>query len=319
MRTGRSGSARAAINKRSPKMGDMFKKAHFIGVIVVVLVVAVLLKLPTQTMGKFKLAISGLFLPLFGLASSSHVVTQKAGNVLVTKRELQEENDRLKQENQQLRLLLTRDAELERENNRLREYIGWKRQQLGSLKLGRVIAHDPANWWRSITIDLGTRDGIRIGLPVRTIEGLVGRVYSVSETYSQIVLLGDPNVRVSAAVTTTNREAETGIIMTSSTSPQQNNMVDLAYLPGSSVVAPGQLVKTQGDGGVFPPGIPIGQIVDKRSKDNGLTSEARVQLFANLAELEEVWVIMPTSEQSIQHPVTPTVQRPTVQKPTRKR
>lgn len=275
----------------------MFKKAHFIGVIVVVLVVAVLLKLPPQTMGKFKLAISGLFLPLFGLAGSSHDAAQKTGNMLVTKRELLEENNRLKQENQQLRVQLTRDAELERENDRLRQYVGWKRQQPGSLKLGRVIAHDPANWWRSVTIDLGARDGIRVGLPARTIEGLVGRVQSVSDTHSQVVLLGDPNVRVSAAVTTTNRDGETGIIMTSSTSPQENNMVDLAYLPGTSMVSPGQFVKTHGDGGVFPAGIPIGRIVDKRSRDNGLTTEARVQLFANLASLDEIWVIMPATDQ----------------------
>jgi rod shape-determining protein MreC len=299
-------------------MGDMFKKAHFIGLIVVVLVVAVLLKLPTQTMGKFKLAISGLFLPLFGLAGSSHDVAAKTGNMLVSKRELFEENDRLKKENQQLRLLITRDTELERENDRLRQYVGWKRQQPSSLKLGRVIAHDPANWWRSVTIDLGARDGMRIGLPARTMDGLVGRVYSVTETHSQVVLLGDPNVRVSAGVgSNTNRE--TGIIMTSSTSPQENNMVDLAYLPGSSVVSPGQTVTTSGDGGVFPPGVPIGRIVDKRSRDNGLTTEARVQLFANLAALEEIWIIMPSADQPVVERATLTVPKPTVQKQTKKR
>ncbi len=289
----------------------MFKKAHFIGLIVVVLVVAVLLKLPVQTMGKFKLAISGLFLPLFGWVSSTHDVAQKTGNIIVTKRELLEANKRLQNENQQLRLLLTRDAELERENDRLRQYVGWKKQQPGSLKLGRVIAHDPANWWRSVTIDLGARDGIRVGLPARTMDGLVGRVYSVSETHSQVVLLGDPNVRVSAGVMTTNRQEETGIIMTSSTSPQENNMVDLAYLPGSSVVSPGQLVKTEGDGGVFPPGIPIGRIVDKRSRDNGLTTEARVQLFANLASLEEIWVIVPGNDQPAVAQPAPMLERRT--------
>jgi len=294
----------------------MFKKAHFIGLIVVVLVVAVLLKLPPQTMGKFKLAISGLFLPLFGLAGSSHDVAQKTGNVLVTKRELLEQNKRLQEENQKLRLLLTRDAELERENDRLRQYIGWKKQVAANMKLGRVIAHDPANWWRSVQIDLGARDGIRVGLPARTIDGLVGRVQSVSETHSQIVLLGDPNVRVSAIVGTTNRE--TGIVMTSSTSPQENNMVDLAYLPGSSVVSPGQAVTTSGDGGVFPPAIPIGRIVDKRSRDNGLTTEARVQLFANLAALEEVWVIIPSGDAANIERPTLNVQRPTMQKQTKK-
>jgi cell shape-determining protein MreC len=64
-------------------------------------------------------------------------------------------------------------------------------------------------------------------------------------------------------------------------------------LSGASGVAPGQNVVTWGEGGVFPADIPIGTIVDKRTKDYGLSTEARVKLAANLSALEEVWVMMP--------------------------
>ena len=57
---------------------------------------------------------------------------------------------------------------------------------------------DPANWWRTVQIDLGSRDGIQTNQPVLTAEGLVGRVSSVSYVSSQVVLIGDPNCRVSA-------------------------------------------------------------------------------------------------------------------------
>jgi len=50
----------------------MLKKSHYIILIFVVLAVLVLLQLPGGTIGKLKLAISGLFLPLFGLSSSTH-------------------------------------------------------------------------------------------------------------------------------------------------------------------------------------------------------------------------------------------------------
>jgi cell shape-determining protein MreC len=46
-------------------------------------------------------------------------------------------------------------------------------------------------------------------------------------------------------------------------------------------------------GGVFPRGIPIGQLIDYRSIDYGLYTDARVKLAANLNRLEEVWVMWP--------------------------
>ncbi len=55
----------------------------------------------------------------------------------------------------------------------------------------------------------------------------------------------------------------------------------------------GQGVITSGLGGVFPKGIPIGQMVDARPVEFGLYTEARVKLSANLGALEQVWVLFP--------------------------
>jgi rod shape-determining protein MreC len=70
-------------------------------------------------------------------------------------------------------------------------------------------------------------------------------------------------------------------------------MIDLDMLSGASSAQPGQNVVTWGEGGIFPPGIPIGKIVDVGSKEYGLSTEARVKLAANMGALEEVWVILP--------------------------
>ena len=111
----------------------------------------------------------------------------------------------------------------------------------------------------------------------------------MGQTRSQVVLLGNPDLRVAAAV----QNGETGIINSSSSSPQEDNMVDMDYLSGSSTVRPGQNVVTSGEGGVFPPDIPIGKVVDLRSKEFGLATEARVKLWADLGALQEVWVMTP--------------------------
>jgi rod shape-determining protein MreC len=268
----------------------MLKKSHYIVLVVVVLVVLVLLELPGETMGKVKLAISGLFLPLFGLAGSTHELAGEAREGLTPKRELLREIEQLRGENQQLEIQINQDATVWAENARLRAAAGWQKQTRWRVKLARVIARDPANWWRSLQLDLGARDGVRTNQPVLTSDGLVGRIQSVSPTRSQVILLGDPDLRVAAIVETNH---ETGIITAGTSLPQEQGMIDLDLLSGNSPVSPGQSVVTWGAGGVFPAGIPIGRIVDTRPKEDGLSMEARVKLAANLGALEEVWVLVP--------------------------
>jgi rod shape-determining protein MreC len=268
----------------------MLTKRHYIILVLVVLLVVVLLKLPSETMGKVKLAISGLFLPLFGLTGSAHALSEQTRATVLSKRNLWRENETLRLQNQELQIRLLQDEQLWNENARLRALIGWPRPAAWKLKLARVIARDPANWWRSVQIDLGSRDGIKPNDPVLTSEGLVGRIQTVGGTRSQVLLLGDPGLRVAASIPT---NGETGIILSSSSSPEENNMVDLDYLSGNSGVRPGQAVVTWGAGGIFPPGIPIGRVVDSRPKEFGLATEARVKLAADLGALQEVWVLLP--------------------------
>jgi rod shape-determining protein MreC len=267
----------------------MLKKSHYIFLVCVVLLVWALLELPGGAVGKLKLAMSGLFLPLFGLSNSTHEWLGATSQSLVSKSELLRQDAQLRHDNQELQIRLSQDAQLWAENARLRDEVGWARQTRWRVRLARVIVRDPANWWRSLEIDLGSRDGLRANLAVRTADGLVGRVQSVGETRSQVVLLGDPNLRVSAMVNT----GETGLITASSSAPQEEGMIGLDFLSGASGAQPGQNVVTWGEGGVFPPGIPIGKIVDIRPKEYGLSTEARVKLSANMGALEEVWVMLP--------------------------
>ena len=101
-----------------------------------------------------------------------------------------------------------------------------KPQASWKLKLARVVLRDPANWWRTVQIDLGSRDGLRVNLPVLTTDGLVGRVSSVSLTRSQVTLLGDPNCKVAARVE--NETRDTGVIGPSG--PLETELVELGYL-----------------------------------------------------------------------------------------
>jgi rod shape-determining protein MreC len=268
----------------------MLRKPHYIILALVVLLVLVLMRLPSGTMGKAKLAISGLFLPLFGLTGSAHDLSTRASLTVVSKTQLSRQIEDLTRENQELRLRLQQDAAVWAENARLRGLVSWPRQTFWKVRFGKVIARDPANWWRSVQIDLGTRDGIKINYTVVTPDGLVGRIQSVDYTRSQVLLLGSPDLKVAAAVEQTG---ETGIISASTSAPQEDGMVDLDYLPGNSKVRPGQDVVTWGQGGVFPARITIGKVFDVRARDYGLAMQARVKLAADIGALQEVFVVTP--------------------------
>ena len=267
----------------------MFKQKNYFALGVVVLVVVLLLSLPTRVTGRFKLAIGSWFLPLFGLAGAAQQLPADLADSILPRRELLRQIDNLRRENQQLRSQAVQSAAIARENDQLRAQLNWQRQVPWKLKLARVIMRDPANWWRTVQIDLGTRDGVTNDLPVLTSTGLIGRISAVSLTHSQVVLIGDRDCRVSATVENATRDM--GVIIAGD--PLDTSLVDLTYLASSANLKPGQGVVTSGLGKVFPPGIPIGQIVDSRTVEYGLYTEGRVKLNANLGSLEQVWVLFP--------------------------
>ena len=267
----------------------MFKKKHYLALGAVTLVALLIFSLPPSAVSRLKLAIGSLFLPLFGLANTAQQLPADLADNALPRRELLKQIENLRLENQQLKVQALQSASIARENDQLRSAIGWQKQTPWKLKLANVVMREPANWWRTIEIDLGTRDGISTNLPVLTPEGLVGRVSSVGLTRSQVVLIGDPNCKASALVE--NPAHDTGII--SASGPLNDSLVELTYLSGNANLKPGQSVITSGLGGVFPKGIPIGLIVDARPVEFGLYTEARVKLNANLGTLEQVWVLFP--------------------------
>ncbi len=267
----------------------MFKQKNYFALGAVIVVAVLILSLPASATTRLKFAISSWFLPLFGLADTAQRLPADLADTVLPRRELLQQIAKLRNENQQLKEQQFQTAAFARENEQLRTSLNWRKQTPWKLKLANVVTRDPANWWRTIDIDLGSRDGISNNLPVLTASGLVGRISSVDKASAKVVLIGDPNCRVSALVE--NAARDTGVLLASG--PLDTSLVQLTYLASSANLKSGQNVVTSGLGGIFPKGIPIGQIVDARSVEFGLYTEARVKLNANLGSLEQVWVLFP--------------------------
>lgn len=274
----------------------MLKKTHYIAFFLVLALVLVLLKLPGQTSSRLKLAISSLFIPLFGASNASGRLADAASDAVLPKSTFIRQNEALQKENSELRLLRQQAVELFAENQRLRQLVGWQKQLPWKSRAGRVVARDPATWWHTVQIDLGRKDGVQPNMPVLTNQktdgriALVGKVTDVGEARSRVMLLGDPNLRISALVQETRDQ---GVVGPGQGSTLDTDFVELGYLSRNSVLKPGQTVVTSGDGGLFPKGILIGSVVDSQTIDYGMSFEARVKVAADFGKLEEVWVIQP--------------------------
>lgn len=266
----------------------MFKQKNYIALGAVVLVAVALLSLPPAAAARLKLAVSSWFLPLFGLASAGQELPADLADSLLPRHELLHQLDQLRRENQELKSQAVQSLAIARENDQLHALLGWQRTAPWRLKPANVVMRDPANWWRTVQIDVGSRDGIQTNQPVLTPEGLVGRIASVSYLNSQVVLIGDRDCRVSARIE--NATHDVGVLTASD--PLETSLVQLSYLSSSASLKSGQDVFTSGLGGVYPPGIPIGKVVDSQSVEYGLGTEARVKLNANLGALEQVCVLI---------------------------
>ena len=166
----------------------MLKRPHYIALGIVILLTLVVLKLPNRTAAQLKLAMGGLFLPIFSFFGSAQQLAENTGNAVVPRKELLRQLEQLQNENQELRIRSMQYEAMAQENARLRQYFGWQKQALWKLKLARVVARDPANWWRNLQIDLGSRDDLKPDLPVVTAEGLVGKVVNVGLVWATTCL-----------------------------------------------------------------------------------------------------------------------------------
>lgn len=183
-----------------------------------------------------------------------------------------EENFRLRTEN--ARLLQWQEAarRLEQDNASLRRILAAGPDLSQTFVTGRVIADGGGTFVRTALINIGANDGAKKGQAAIGEGGYAGRVAEVGQRASRILLVTDLNSRLPVML----QEGGHRAVLTGDNSP----LPKLEYLTGAAKPVIGQHVVTSGDGGQFPAGIPVGEIV--ASAD----STIRVRPFVDLGRLD---------------------------------
>jgi rod shape-determining protein MreC len=146
-----------------------------------------------------------------------------------------------------------------------------------------VIARDTINSLRTIVINRGARDGVRVGMPAVTGQGLVGRVINVSANAARIQLITSEFSSISSR-TQTNR-VEGAVIGLAS------GALRMTLLPQGAQVQVGDLVLTSGLGGNLPPDIVIGQVTSTRQFQSDIEQSAEVRSLVDFDRLEIILIV----------------------------
>jgi len=189
---------------------------------------------------------------------------------------LQEENERLKAENEQLRHWYQTALNLQMENKNLQALLNVKTAPQDKYVTVRVMSDAGNRFFKSLLVAAGQDSQIQKSQAVISEDGVVGRVIEAGQNLARVLLVTDINSRLPVLI----EEERMHAIMAG----QNTDNPLIVHIPADASVPEGARVVTSGKGGVFPPGLPVGRVVKKGGQYS-------VELFADFSRLMYVRVI----------------------------
>ncbi len=156
----------------------------------------------------------------------------------------------------------------------------------------RVARRDFGVWWQRLVIRKGSNYGLRVGSPVIYVGGLVGRVSEVHATTSVVELVSSPGLRLAAVFEGDDRPVSFQGGVNPPLKPAEALLEFVPLDVFATPSAPRRLV-TSGLGGVYPPGLVLGEVWQLEPSTDGLFKTGSVRLDPRLGRLTEVTVLVP--------------------------
>ncbi|MBN1628025.1 MAG: rod shape-determining protein MreC [Deltaproteobacteria bacterium] len=195
-----------------------------------------------------------------------------------------EESARLKEQIAALKMENYRSRELLAACQRLQGLLSYTETTSQEVLAVRVIGRDPTGLFQSVIIDKGKDSGLSVNMPVVNGDGVVGRIVSVSSNYSKVLLIIDQNSAVDCLVQSTR---DNGIVKGLS-----SDKCIMDYVLKTSDINVGDIIITSGIGGIFPKGVPVGEVTDIKDPSDEIFLEVMINPFVDFSKLEEILVIL---------------------------
>lgn len=243
------------------------------------------LKVWTQTAADFVQS------PVTTVTSSASNYFQSISNL----RSAANENDRLKQQVQELEVEVQSKQDLATENERLKSLLQIREESKIPILTAKVVGRDPSAWFNDSIINRGSSDGVKLYMPVVTNGGLVGRITMVSPLTAQVTLITDEKAGVGAVVGEIGNTNALGVVSgvrDTKDASFDRNILEMRYVPGSTEVKVGDTVFTTGQDGIYPAGLKIGEIVEVSSGSATVSHTIYIKPSSNISAMQEVAVLL---------------------------
>jgi rod shape-determining protein MreC len=203
-------------------------------------------------------AVRGAALDITGpIASSLHAVTETAKGLVTGAGnywDAANQNSGLRRERDAMRRQIIQAKAIMQENRQLKATLQLRETQHDAIAIGRLVGSSFSSPRRFAILSVGSGDGVRIGMPVRSPDGLVGRVIDAGALASRVLLVSDRANIVPA------RLLRGGIPVISQ--GRGDGTIDVRPLEvGRNPFKRGDIIITSGTGGLYPPLVPIARIV----------------------------------------------------------
>ncbi len=227
---------------------------------------------------------------LYPLQVATDYVVEQVQGVGQAVRELtrlREENTRLRAELREAEQLQARVEMLIAENERLRRELRAKERAEYPLLTADVISRSPDNWYRTVVINRGSRDGVQPNMAVVNWQGMVGKVLHTTPFTATVQLVidagfGQSGFKAGAKVPT----GELGYIETG-----QGGHVRMRFFSSDPAVEVGQPVFTSGQG-IIPPDLLIGYVETITTGESAFDKYASIRPAVDFNKLDVVHVVL---------------------------
>jgi len=246
--------------------------------------------------------IGSILNPVQGLIYNVNDKVKGAVYFVTSFSDIKKENKELREKNDELEKKLLEYDSLKDKYQRLSEMIDLKNPNDDYKKVGCNIIHKSGgSFFDEFVIDRGSNDGIKRKMVVISSKGVIGQVTYTASNWAVVQSLANPNIAISAGKPDVEGvKGYTGIVKGYKDS-NNNLLAKLSLLPLDADVKKGDVIVTSGDGGVYPKGYRIGEVIDIEEDNVNLMKNAVIQPYVNYNKLEEVFIIIPKEDREIKY------------------
>ena len=170
------------------------------------------------------------------------------------------QNGRLKRQNRAMRQRMIEAKAILQENRQLKAALQLRERNRDAVAAGRIVGSSFTSPRRFAILSAGSSDGVRSGMPVRSADGLVGRIVEAGAIASRVLLVSDRASIVPARILRSGQPVIS--------QGRGDGTIDLRPLEvGRNPFRPGDIIITSGTGGLYPPLIPVARVA--RLDDDG--------------------------------------------------